>query len=86
VKHNQSKIYLIISNRAIPKTTTQKTINMSNRDLNKKPGVKAGTRDALAVAVSYKTPTMLLLFKFGKSNVGDRRNTGVTYECIIPNT
>jgi hypothetical protein len=57
VKHNQSKIYLIISNRAIPKTTTQKTINMSNRDLNKKPGVKAGTRDALAVAVSYKTPT-----------------------------
>lgn len=59
---------------------------MSNRDLNKKPGVKAGTRDALAVAVSYKTPTMLLLFKFGKSNVGDRRNTGVTYECIIPNT
>ena len=86
MKHNQSKIYLIISNRAIPKTTTQKTINMSNRDLNKKPGVKTGTRDASAVAVSYKTPTMLLLFKFGKSNVGDRRNTGVTYECIIPNT
>ena len=59
---------------------------MRNRDLNKKPGVKTGTRDALAVDVSYKTPTMLLLFKFGKSNVGDRRNTGVTYECIIPNT
>ena len=57
MKHNQSKIYLIISNRAIPKTTTQKTINMSNRDLNKKPGVKTGTRDALAVAVSYMTPT-----------------------------
>jgi hypothetical protein len=52
---------------------------MRNRDLNKKPGVKTGTRDALAVDVSYKTPTMLLLFKFGKSNVGDRRNTGVTH-------
>ena len=66
------------------KKNPQKTLNMSNKYLNKNPGVNTGTRDGLVVADSYKTPTILLIFKSGKSNVVDRRNTGVTYECILP--